>query len=105
MELLNNPACDLNTALLIFWSSGSDYFQREHNKRPGEKAFGGFHRIAWDLVHTIMKNVARGKYKESVMPDEFKSRIVSNPTGQQLWKIDKLMYGDAVKMKSKEKNW
>ena len=96
-ELIQNPACDLNTALLVFWQSGAHYFQQQYNKPPHRDLYGGYHRQAWDLIQKIRKNVLSGKYKESTAPDRFKEKIVVVPPEKQLWKIDAIMYGGVEK--------
>lgn len=102
LELINNPACDLNTALLVFWSSGAEYFQRKYKKPPARGLYGGHHRDAWDLVLRIKRNVEKGEYTKSAMPDEFKKDVVIVPADQRLWEMDSVMYGGA-KSKSRKK--
>ena len=99
IELIQNPACDLNTALLIFWSSGAGYFQKEYKKPPTKKEQGGYHRKAWDLIQKIKKNFEAEKYTQSLMPKDFLSEVVNVPRAQQLWKIDSNMYGGAENTK------
>jgi len=96
-ELIENPACELNTALLIFWLSGADYFQREYKKRPAPELYGGYHRDAWDLVRQIKQNVKARKYSNYTISDEFKQEVVIVPEEQQLWKIDSILYGGVEK--------
>jgi hypothetical protein len=96
-ELIQNPVCELNTALLVFWQSGADYFQRHYNKPPHRDLYGGYHRQAWDLIQKIRKNVESGKYKESTAPDGFKEKVVVVPPEKQLWEIDAIMYGGVGK--------
>ncbi len=94
-ELIQNPVCDLNTALLVFWQSGADYFQQHYKKPPDRDLYGGYHRQAWDLIQKIKKNAESGKYKESNAPNGFNEKAVVVPSDKQLWKIDSIMFGGA----------
>lgn len=91
-KLVERSACDLNTALLVFWSIGVDFYQREYIKRPNTN--DRYHRDAWDLIQRIIKNVKNGKYTQTTMPEDFKREIVYVPVEEQLWEIDALMYGN-----------
>jgi len=102
VEIAGNPVCDLNTALLVFWLCRANYFQTAYASRPSKKEYFGLHQEAWDIAHTIMKNVVAGKYKTAVMPEDFRNELVLVPAAQQLWKIDPLMYGKVSKIKGKK---
>ncbi len=103
-ELIQNPACDLNTALLVFWRSGAAYFQQHYKTPPHRDLYGGYHRQAWDLIQRIKRNVETGKYKVSTAADAFKKNVVVVSSEQQLWKIDAIMYGGVEKKHRKKKH-
>lgn len=90
LKVIQHRACDLNTALLVFWSSGVDHYQREYKKRPVQDSHD---REAWDLIKKITKNVSDGKYTKSAMPEDFRKEIILVPVDEQEWEINSLMHG------------
>ena len=100
MKIIENPTCDLNTALLVFWLAGVDYYQRGYKKRPAKHSRD---REGWDLIQAIMKNVVAGKYTKSQMPDDFRKEIIEVPAEQQKWEIHPLLYGSSNQTPTRKK--
>ena len=95
LVLIENPACDRNTARLIFWLSGPEFYRRRFASR--EDVEYDHDRAWWDLIHRVTDNMANGKYSTAVMPEHFKDDIARQNESQEsepLWEINPLMYGE-----------
>jgi len=92
--LIENPACDRNTARLIFWLSGPEFFRRHFATRKDAKY--EHEKMWWDLIHRTSENMVNGNYKTETMPDDYKENIRPNEYWEvePHWRIDPLMYGE-----------
>ncbi|MDC0434539.1 DUF4274 domain-containing protein [bacterium] len=90
--LIENQACDRNTARLIFWLSGPEFFRRNFATREDAKYEN---KGWWDLIHRTAENMLNGKYKFEAMPDDYKENIRPNEywEAEPHWEIHPLMYG------------
>jgi len=94
--LIENPACDQNTARLIFWLIGIEHFRRNFASR--EDAKSEHDKKWWDLIHRTTENMVNGKYKTEAMPDDYKNDIPPKNEyweNEPLWEINPLMYGES----------
>ena len=80
--LIKNPFCDRNTARLVFWMIGIEHYRRQFASR--EDAKYEHEKKWWDLIHRIAENMADGKYKTEIMPDDYKKNI---PSKDQHWEV------------------
>jgi len=94
MKLIENPACDRNTARLVFWLSGVQYYQSNFANRD---AIEHQHDLdVWDLIQRITENVTSSWYKAALMSEDYKALILEDDfyEGESLWEIHPLMYGE-----------
>lgn len=63
IQLIKNPACDLNTAKLIFWRAGPEAYQKYLNRSEVVED-----PEVWDLIQEIMSRVAAKKFGEAKIP-------------------------------------
>ena len=93
--LIENPACDRNTARLIFWLSGPEFFRRKF--ATCEDAEGEDQKKWMDLITRVMKYTVSGKYSAEDMPEDYKDNVPSKNEHwevEPIWEIDLVMYGE-----------
>lgn len=78
--LIENPACDRNTARLIFWLSGPEFFRRHFATRKDAKY--EHEKMWWDLIHRTSENMVNDKYKTETMPKDYKKISGQMNTGK-----------------------
>ena len=92
IDLVRNPSCDKNTALLVFWLSGVDYYQEDYATRDSIEEWNNDELNTWDMIHYIIEKVATGGYGAGNMPLDYKGDIYKSDT--PLWEIPGCMSGD-----------
>jgi len=93
--LIENPVCDRNTARLIFWLAGPEFFRRNFATR--EDASGEDQKKWMDLIHRTAENMVNGVFKSEAMPDDYKENITPKNEYWEVephWDINPLMYGE-----------
>lgn len=92
--LIENTSLDKNTARLVFWLIGPEFYRRNYENRAVIKH--DHERRWWDLIHRVMENTAEGKYKTELMPDDYKQDIRENEywENEPYWDIKAVMYGE-----------
>jgi len=100
IDLVRNPACDKNTALLIFWLAIPADYQEQYSSREDIEGWNLDHKNIWDLIHYIIESVTDGSFRTSDMPDVYKKEIskARNP----LWEIPSFLYADADEVTGKQ---
>jgi len=91
IDLIRNPACDKNTALLVFWRSGVDYYQETYSKREDIEEWDLDKQSTWDMVHFIMDKVSTGAYGAAKMPANFLEDIYK--AKKPIWEIPSSLFG------------
>ncbi|MGE0321137.1 MAG: DUF4274 domain-containing protein [Polyangiaceae bacterium] len=66
LRVIQDPKCDLGTALLVYWRGGAGYWAQFASREEISR----FQHAGWDLAHEIEQRVARGAYKTAVIPYE-----------------------------------
>ncbi len=91
IDVVRNPGCDKNTALLVFWLSGVSYYQGSIGSRDDIADWDLEKQSTWDLIHFIMDKVCSGGYVNALMSEEYLEEIYQ--AKKPLWKIPNLLTG------------
>ena len=78
--LIENPLCDKNTARLIFWLIGPEFYRRNYATRDDAKY--EHEKKWWDLIHRTTENMMNSKYMSEAMPEDYKRDI---PPKNEYW--------------------
>ena len=95
MILIENPACDRNTARLIFWLSGPEFFRGKFS--TSEDAEVEDQKKWMDLITRVMEYTVSGKYSTEDMPEDYEDNVPSKYEHwevEPIWEIDLVMYGE-----------
>ena len=88
LKIAANPACDIKTAMLIFWAGeGLDYTDYESLEEVPS-----YHTDEWVLIRYVVDRAAAGEYGESVLGREFDTYSPKYEIMGEKWQVPRELF-------------